>query len=218
MPPQVDNWQFDSFELDSVTEGRPLSTLAFALFSRSGLMPRYNISDIKLARWAAPRTPVATRGQVGWAVPLRTHANARTHAHTNIYTYTRTRTHILTCTHAPPHLAACGVPSRYLVAVEDNYRDNPYHNRIHAADVLRTLHCIMTRGGVRQVGACRRRGGGQSGQHLGLLCSRCVRAEVHAAGQHRQRLQGGCTQLSVPVLALVVHHAHRHTQPSPLLA
>ena len=43
------------------------------------------------------------------------------------------------------------MPCRFLVALEDNYSYNPYHNRMHAADVLRTLHVIMTRGGVRQV-------------------------------------------------------------------
>jgi hypothetical protein len=35
-----------------------------------------------------------------------------------------------------------------LFRLEDNYSNNPYHNRIHAADVLRTLHVILTRGGV----------------------------------------------------------------------
>jgi len=42
--------------------------------------------------------------------------------------------------------------ARFLVAIEDGYnseRDNPYHNRTHACDVLRTLHIIMTRGGVK---------------------------------------------------------------------
>ncbi len=32
--------------------------------------------------------------------------------------------------------------------VEDGYPDNPYHNRVHAADVLRTLHVLLHRGGV----------------------------------------------------------------------
>ena len=36
------------------------------------------------------------------------------------------------------------------MVIEDRYHDNPYHNRIHAADVLRTLHVIMVRGGLRQ--------------------------------------------------------------------
>lgn len=39
---------------------------------------------------------------------------------------------------------------RFFVAVEENYSNNPYHNRVHAADVLRTLHVIMHHGGVRQ--------------------------------------------------------------------
>jgi len=87
---KVDDWHFDAFELAEVTNNRPLSTLAFALFSRSKLIPRFEISEVKLAR--------------------------------------------------------------FLVAIEDGYntdRDNPYHNRTHACDVLRTLHVIMTRGGVK---------------------------------------------------------------------
>lgn len=37
--------------------------------------------------------------------------------------------------------------ARWLVRVEDGYRANPYHNKIHAADVLRTSHVLLTRGG-----------------------------------------------------------------------
>ncbi|KAF5826760.1 hypothetical protein DUNSADRAFT_2121 [Dunaliella salina] len=88
---KVDEWHFDAFELAEVTSNRPLSTLAFALFSRSNLIPRFEISEVKLAR--------------------------------------------------------------FLVAIEDGYnidKDNPYHNRTHASDVLRTLHVIMTRGGVKE--------------------------------------------------------------------
>ncbi|KAJ9514582.1 hypothetical protein QJQ45_016330 [Haematococcus lacustris] len=38
--------------------------------------------------------------------------------------------------------------ARFLCTIEAGYRQNPYHNRMHAADVLRTLHVIMTRGGI----------------------------------------------------------------------
>lgn len=83
---KIDDWHFDAFELDEVTGGRPLSTLAFALFTRYQLIAKYQINEVKLAR--------------------------------------------------------------FLCRLEDNYSENPYHNRIHAADVLRTLHVINTRGGV----------------------------------------------------------------------
>ena len=33
----------------------------------------------------------------------------------------------------------------YLRRIEDGYQDNPYHSRIHAADVVRTLHVVLTR-------------------------------------------------------------------------
>ncbi len=39
----------------------------------------------------------------------------------------------------------------FLVRVEDGYcHPNPYHNRTHAADVLRSLHVLATRGGILQ--------------------------------------------------------------------
>ena len=37
---------------------------------------------------------------------------------------------------------------RFLVRVEEGYRANDYHHRTHAADVLRNIHCIATRGGL----------------------------------------------------------------------
>ncbi|GAX85340.1 hypothetical protein CEUSTIGMA_g12757.t1 [Chlamydomonas eustigma] len=41
--------------------------------------------------------------------------------------------------------------ARFLICIEDGYRDNPYHCRIHAADVLRNLHVIVTQGQLLQV-------------------------------------------------------------------
>ncbi len=37
---------------------------------------------------------------------------------------------------------------RFLLRIEEGYRDNIYHCRAHATDVLRTLHVILTCGGV----------------------------------------------------------------------
>ncbi|KAL6759535.1 hypothetical protein V8C86DRAFT_3024861 [Haematococcus lacustris] len=49
-------------------------------------------------------------------------------------------------------LHACKVDegrlARFLIRIEDGYLDNPYHNRIHASDVLQWLHVLMVRGGV----------------------------------------------------------------------
>ena len=36
----------------------------------------------------------------------------------------------------------------FLKRIEQGYPDNPYHNRIHAADVLQSMHVIMTKGGL----------------------------------------------------------------------
>ncbi len=38
--------------------------------------------------------------------------------------------------------------ARYLIRVEDGYPDNPYHGRVHAADVLHSMHVILTRGNM----------------------------------------------------------------------
>ena len=38
--------------------------------------------------------------------------------------------------------------ARFLCRIEEGYPNNPYHSRIHAADVLRNLYCILTQGGL----------------------------------------------------------------------
>ncbi|PNW81070.1 hypothetical protein CHLRE_07g342350v5 [Chlamydomonas reinhardtii] len=38
---------------------------------------------------------------------------------------------------------------KFLMRVEDGYPNNPYHNRIHAADVLQSLHVLVVRGGLK---------------------------------------------------------------------
>ena len=37
---------------------------------------------------------------------------------------------------------------RFLLRIEQGYPCNPYHSRVHAADVLRSYHTLLTRGGV----------------------------------------------------------------------
>ena len=82
----IDEWFYDAFKLNVASHGRPLSSLAFFLFKRMGLISKFKLNEARLAR--------------------------------------------------------------FLLRVEDGYPDNPYHNRTHAADVLRTTHIFLTRGGV----------------------------------------------------------------------
>ena len=49
---RMDTWTFDMFELERATTGRPLSFMAFALFKRMDLIPRFGIDEQKLIRWA----------------------------------------------------------------------------------------------------------------------------------------------------------------------
>ncbi|KAL6762148.1 hypothetical protein V8C86DRAFT_1806156 [Haematococcus lacustris] len=79
-------WTFDAFALTQVTEGHPLSVLAYWLLHQSGLAAWAQLDQVKLARW--------------------------------------------------------------LCCIEDGYCANPYHNRSHAADVLQTMHMLLTRGGL----------------------------------------------------------------------
>ena len=69
-----------------VTSGHPLSTLAFFLLSRTGLVARFRLDALRLAR--------------------------------------------------------------FLRAAESCYQSHPYHNNVHASDVLQTLHMVLTWGGL----------------------------------------------------------------------
>jgi len=44
--------------------------------------------------------------------------------------------------------------AHFLMRVEDGYPMNPYHNRIHAADVLQSLNVLLCRGGLMQSEYC----------------------------------------------------------------
>ena len=38
--------------------------------------------------------------------------------------------------------------AKFLRRVEDGYNDTPYHSKAHAADVLQSMHTILTLGGL----------------------------------------------------------------------
>jgi hypothetical protein len=82
----ANEWQFDAFALAEASGGHPLSTLAYYLFAKQGLLEHFSLKPAALAR--------------------------------------------------------------FLRRMEAGYRGNPYHNAVHAADVLQTLHCIVMRGGL----------------------------------------------------------------------
>lgn len=47
---KIDDWQFDAFELERASNGRPLSCLAFHLMKRMELIKKLNLSETRLAR------------------------------------------------------------------------------------------------------------------------------------------------------------------------
>ena len=46
----IDDWTFDTFQLNEVTGGRPLSALSFFLIKDSGLADSLNLPEEKLSR------------------------------------------------------------------------------------------------------------------------------------------------------------------------
>lgn len=49
--PKADSWAFDAFELQEATQGHALSSLSYFLIHRAGLIRRFNINAVTLARW-----------------------------------------------------------------------------------------------------------------------------------------------------------------------
>ncbi len=47
----ADSWQFDAFKLTEVTQGHPLSTLGYYLFHTAGLIERFGLPHVKVARF-----------------------------------------------------------------------------------------------------------------------------------------------------------------------
>ena len=49
---------------------------------------------------------------------------------------------------SPPPPSLLRFPARWLINVEDGYTGRLYHSNVHAADVLQSLHTLVTRGRV----------------------------------------------------------------------
>ncbi|GAX85763.1 hypothetical protein CEUSTIGMA_g13178.t1 [Chlamydomonas eustigma] len=86
---RVDEWQYDMFALEDVTQSHALSVLGFALLKRTEVYQKFKMDESRLAK--------------------------------------------------------------FLMEIEEGYslfKGQHYHCSTHAADVLRTLHVLMTRGGL----------------------------------------------------------------------
>ena len=45
-----ENWQYNSFDLETETSGRPLSSMAFFLMKKMDLVKKFHLDETKLAR------------------------------------------------------------------------------------------------------------------------------------------------------------------------
>ncbi len=79
--------------------------------------------------------------------------------------------------------------------IEDGYPDNPYHNRVHAADVLRSFHVLLHRGGVLEAVT---KGGG------------ALNSEQQATNEENDGHPAASARLIACYLAAIVHdYEHR---------
>lgn len=81
---KMEDWNFDMFEVDKITEGNPLLLITITLFHKYDFLHKFNIDPVKL--------------------------------------------------------------KNFVTEIEAGYEKNPYHNSLHAADVLRTAHYFLTVG------------------------------------------------------------------------
>lgn len=51
------HWQFDTFQLEDVTDGRPLSALAMYLFQEAGLVEEFKLDVKVLLRYSSIACP-----------------------------------------------------------------------------------------------------------------------------------------------------------------
>ncbi|KAL6756004.1 hypothetical protein V8C86DRAFT_1810824 [Haematococcus lacustris] len=109
--------------------------------------------------------------------------------------------------------------ARFARALEAGYQDQPYHNKIHAADVLQTLHVVLTRGGLvpgyadpLTLLACLLAGAAHDLQHSGLTNDFLVATEHPLALLYNDKspaenhhLATLFSMLRCPELALLAH-------------
>jgi len=87
---QIDSWEFDIFELNELSSGRPLSLAFCSILRKNDLYSVLNLNEVDVVR--------------------------------------------------------------FIVNIENGYNpENPYHNRIHAADVLQTVHHFFTHNFLRDL-------------------------------------------------------------------
>lgn len=78
--------------------------------------------------------------------------------------------------------------AKFLRRVEDGYNDTPYHSKAHAADVLQSMHTLLTLGGLAS------RMGDELIMLAGLLSAWLLHGAVAYSNSHRLVLTDTCDQ------------------------
>ena len=107
-----------------------------------------------------------------------------------------------------PTPATPGGPTRYLQRIEEGYKEGIYHCRAHAADVLRNMHVLLTRGGVLSTLSSSSAAEQSSGQLLGAHASDCsASGSLHQGRDQASDGYDRASQFSLLVcyLAATVH-------------
>lgn len=129
-------WDFDIFLVDQVLGGR--RTLLFVAWAILAAPHSQNAMDVacQLAD-TSPSNPPEDNDRLNGSSTSITHA--------------RTETTPVADRPGYRFLEQLGIKEETLVqflnAIENMYIDNPYHNKIHAADVTQTLHVLLHMGG-----------------------------------------------------------------------
>lgn len=95
-------------------------------------------------------------------------------------------------------------PRRFLRHVEVGYLDNPYHNRVHAADVVRCTHVMLLHGGLMP---------GYCGDGITLLATYLAAvSDPRPAGHDQWHPQGplACLHASIQTVPAALDICHLH--------
>ena len=145
---KVDNWAFDAFELAEAADGRPLSVLGFFL------LKRFNVSHTLFFTLSFPTSSIYINSHPPTPSSNLHPPTCCRHIMSDLSLFSSSSLSLSLLQLINVFSLDETKLARFLLLIEDGYPDNPYHNRIHAADVLQSLHVILCRGQLMEKGFC----------------------------------------------------------------